>query len=83
MSTLELGSHEIRVNSVNPTDVVMESTKQFLSNDEYTGPYLPPHPLGRFTELDDVVNATLFLSSDGTAIITGSNVAVDGGWLIS
>ena len=36
-------------------------------------------PLGRLTEVGDVANAVLFLSSDEGRFITGVNLDVDGG----
>ena len=35
------------------------------------------------TEVDDVVNAVLFLLSDSAAMINGSTLPVDGGFLVS
>jgi len=37
-------------------------------------------PLGRFAEVDDVVNAVVFLLSDQAAMINGVMLPVDGGW---
>jgi NAD(P)-dependent dehydrogenase (short-subunit alcohol dehydrogenase family) len=36
-------------------------------------------PLGRLTEVEDVANAVLFLSSDEGKFLTGVNLDVDGG----
>jgi NAD(P)-dependent dehydrogenase (short-subunit alcohol dehydrogenase family) len=40
-------------------------------------------PLGRLGTPRDVVNAALFLASDEAAYITGAELVVDGGNLIS
>ena len=37
-------------------------------------------PLGRLTSYEDVANAVLFLASDEASFITGSELAVDGGY---
>ena len=37
-------------------------------------------PAGRVGETDDVANAVLFLVSDASAYITGTNIIVSGGW---
>jgi NAD(P)-dependent dehydrogenase (short-subunit alcohol dehydrogenase family) len=36
------------------------------------------HPIGRLGEVDDVVNAVLWLCSDAAGFVTGHQLAVDG-----
>jgi NAD(P)-dependent dehydrogenase (short-subunit alcohol dehydrogenase family) len=38
-------------------------------------------PMGRIGEVDEVANAILFLASDESSYITGSEIIVDGGYL--
>ncbi|KAJ8300741.1 hypothetical protein KUTeg_022260 [Tegillarca granosa] len=83
VTALELGPHKIRVNSVNPTIVPTDMTKDLYKNKEFLQMFMSDHPLGKFATVDDVVNATLFLLSDDSTMITGSNLAVDGGNLIA
>jgi NAD(P)-dependent dehydrogenase (short-subunit alcohol dehydrogenase family) len=78
----ELGAHNIRVNSVNPTVVMTDMGKKFWSRDPgMAGPVLDRTPLGRFAETEDVVNAILFLLSDKSLMTTGTSLLVDGGFL--
>ena len=37
-------------------------------------------PLGRMGHVDDVANAALFLASNASTYVTGSELYVDGGW---
>jgi NAD(P)-dependent dehydrogenase (short-subunit alcohol dehydrogenase family) len=39
-------------------------------------------PLGKFGEPDDVANAALFLASSRGQFITGTELVIDGGWLV-
>ncbi|XP_055971351.1 carbonyl reductase [NADPH] 2-like [Sorex fumeus] len=80
---LELGPHKIRVNSVNPTVVQTAMGQQVLNNPEVARQLKTRHPLGKFAEVEDVVNSILFLLSDCSAATTGSSIMVDAGYLTS
>jgi NAD(P)-dependent dehydrogenase (short-subunit alcohol dehydrogenase family) len=38
------------------------------------------HPIGRLGEVDEVASAVLWLAADTAAFVTGTLLAVDGGW---
>ncbi|XP_077595533.1 L-xylulose reductase [Stigmatopora nigra] len=81
MMALELGPHQIRVNSVNPTVVMTEMGRRGWSDPEKANSMTSRIPLGRFAEVDEVVNSILFLLSDKSAMINGVSLPVDGGFL--
>jgi len=78
---LELGPHKIRVNSVNPTVVLTSMGKMAWSDPAKAGPMLAKIPLGRFAEVEEVVDAVIFLLSDKSSMINGVALPIDGGFL--
>ncbi|XP_069511418.1 L-xylulose reductase [Ambystoma mexicanum] len=78
---LELGPKKIRVNAVNPTVVMTDMGRLGWSNPQKAAPMKSRIPLGRFAEMDDVVNTILFLLSDKSAMIHGATLPIDGGFL--
>jgi len=79
---LELGPHKIRTNSVNPTVTMTDMGVYAWSDPAKADPVLNRIPLGRFAEVEDVVNSVLFLLSDKAAYLNGVTLPVEGGLLI-
>lgn len=83
---LELGHHNIRVNTVNPTVVMSELGQRALPDPTKEKGIIDEAPLGRFgvvenvVEVEDVVNAVIFLLSDASTMINGAHLPVDGGF---
>ena len=77
--TLELGPHGIRVNCVGPNLVKTEMSKPFYEDKSIYEAYMQKVPLRRQTELEDVVNAVVFLLSERASLISGVVLPVDGG----
>ncbi|XP_008574527.1 PREDICTED: L-xylulose reductase [Galeopterus variegatus] len=78
---LELGPHKIRVNAVNPTVVMTPMGQANWSDPHKAKTILNRIPLGKFAEVENVVDAILFLLSDRSGMTTGSTMPVDGGFL--
>ncbi|XP_049948136.1 L-xylulose reductase-like [Schistocerca serialis cubense] len=78
---VELGPHNIRVNTVNPTVVLTEMGRFAWRDPEKASKMLSEIPLGKFAEVEDIVNAVLFLLSDKAAMVNGITLPVDGGFL--
>ncbi|MBN3300583.1 DCXR reductase, partial [Amia calva] len=78
---LELGPDQIRVNSINPTVVMTDMGRIGWSNPEKAKAMTSRIPMGRFAEVEDVVNSILFLLSDKSAMTNGVILPVDGGFL--
>jgi L-xylulose reductase len=79
MTALELGSHGIRCNAVNPTVVMTDMGKMAWGDDEKAAPMLDRIPLDRFAKVCEVVEPVLFLLSEGAGMINGSVTPIEGG----
>ena len=79
MFALELGPYNIRVNSVNPGMIRTDMTRPVTSDDRFQR-LEALTPLGRLVEIQTVVNLVLFLLSDQSKMITGTNTLIDGGY---
>ncbi|RUS89448.1 hypothetical protein EGW08_002821 [Elysia chlorotica] len=73
----------IRTNCVNPTVTMTQMGVYAWSDPAKSGPVLNRIPLGKFAEVEDVVNAVLFLLSDKAAYINGATLPVEGGLLVA
>jgi NAD(P)-dependent dehydrogenase (short-subunit alcohol dehydrogenase family) len=73
----------IRVNSLGPGYFRTALTDVFYENADWSAAMLTKIPLQRFGQLDDLVGAAIFLSSDAASYVTGIYMPVDGGYLAS
>lgn len=69
----------IRINSLHPGVVLTEMTRPLLTTPEYTRAALGTTILDRPAEPEEVSAAVLFLASDESSYMTGSELVVDGG----
>jgi L-xylulose reductase len=77
---VELGSHGIRVNAINPTVVMTEMGKRAWSDPSKGGPMLARIPLQRFAECQDIASVVCFVLSDAAGMLNGLALRVDGGF---
>ncbi|NEU30922.1 glucose 1-dehydrogenase [bacterium LRH843] len=77
---MEYAPFQVRVNSIHPgfikTDIADYAAKVLNTTVEEIG---KKYPLGRAGEPDEVSKAVLFLASDDSAFITGTEMVIDGG----
>lgn len=77
----ELGSYNVRVNTIAPGMVRTEMNKHLWSDPERLKQEEARIPLGRLGEPSDIGSVAVFLASDASRHITGSTIVVDGGLL--
>ena len=70
---------KIRVNALCPGPLKTELLMKFLNTEAKLNRRLVHLPMGRFGEADEIARAALFLASDESSYITGSEFMVDGG----
>ena len=69
----------IRVNALSPGPLRTELLMKYLNTDEKKQRRLVHVPMGRFGEAQEIAQAALFLASDESSFMTGSEFLVDGG----
>lgn len=77
---IELGPHNIRVNTICPTFIETELTSKTLADPAFRAWVLSKIKLGRLGRIEDIMGPVVFLASDAAAMMTGSSLMVDGGW---
>ena len=74
---VEFAPHNIRVNSVSPGYILTELVEPLA---EYHRLWEPKIPLGRIGRPEELTGLYLYLASDASSYMTGSDVVIDGGY---
>ncbi len=77
-AALEYAKQGVRVNSVHPG--IIDTPLARTIPQEYLDNLLVITPMGRVGRPEDIAYASLYLSSDEAAFVTGTELVVDGGW---
>lgn len=77
---IELAPYKIRVNTLAPTFIETPMTQPFFEKAEFRNAVLEKVKLGRIGQVEDLMGAIQFLSSDASALMTGTSLILDGGW---
>ena len=77
----QLAAERIRVNAVSPGWTWSRNIEARYGTRERADAFAAEfQPLGRMADPDEIADAIMFLASDHASFMTGSNLAVDGGY---
>jgi len=78
-AAIQYAKENIRVNSVHPGYALTPLTQRGYANPEYLERILSRIPMGRVGTADDIAYGMLYLASDESSFVTGSELVIDGG----
>ena len=76
---IDWGQHGIQVNGLGPGYFKTELTQALVQNEEFTAWLVGRTPSRRWGDVEDLVGAAVFLSSDASNFVNGHILYVDGG----
>jgi 3(or 17)beta-hydroxysteroid dehydrogenase len=79
-TAIQYAGDRIRANSVHPGPIVTPMTEAVRADPERYRRTVSRIPLGRYGEPDEVAYGVLYLASDESSFVTGSELVIDGGW---
>lgn len=78
-AAVEYGPEKIRCNSVHPGLIETDMVAEMIADEKEKAYQLDRTPLGTFASPEDVAFAVLYLASDESRYVTGSELVIDGG----
>lgn len=78
-AAIQLAKDKIRVNSVHPGYTLTHGTQNFFSIPSVMAERLAKIPMGRFGTSEEIAYGVLYLASDESSFVTGSELVLDGG----
>ena len=78
-TAIQYAQESIRANSIHPGIIQTDMTAALLADPNHYQERLDRTPLGRIGKPEDVAYGALFLASDESSFMTGSELVIDGG----
>ena len=78
-AAIEYAKDHIRINSVHPGVVDTEMVRGLMQSEGMPA-LVAAHPLGRVGTSEDIAYGVLYLASDESSFVTGSELVIDGGF---
>lgn len=79
---LDLASKGIRVNSVTPGMIQTELLYEGIISEDQLNEDIKKYPMNRYGKPEEVAYAVIYLLSEASAWVTGSNLLIDGGYTL-
>ena len=79
-AAIQYAPEGIRVNSIHPGPIVTAMTEKRRGEPDNYALMVSRIPMGRFGRPEEVANGALYLASDESSYVTGSELVIDGGW---
>jgi 3(or 17)beta-hydroxysteroid dehydrogenase len=80
LTALQYAKERIRANSVHPGPIITPMTEGRRADPAVLARMTSRIPLGRYGEAEEVAYGVLYLASDESRFVTGSELVIDGGW---
>jgi NAD(P)-dependent dehydrogenase (short-subunit alcohol dehydrogenase family) len=81
-AALDLAAKNIRVNAVSPGMINTNILESGVITEEQLKEDMKKYPLKRYGEPEEVAYAIIYLLSDASSWVTGSNLVIDGGYTL-
>ena len=81
-AAMEFAKDYIRVNSIHPGMIETAMTADLFADPETVKWMYEVTPWPRLGKPEDVANGALYLASDESSFVTGSELVIDGGWIV-
>lgn len=85
-AALELAGQGIRINAVNPGLVptnILNLTNEMFAETHHTDIMVESYPLKRYGTPEDIAYGCVYLLSEASSWVTGTNLVIDGGYLLN
>jgi NAD(P)-dependent dehydrogenase (short-subunit alcohol dehydrogenase family) len=77
---LELAPEKITVNGISPGPFATEMNQVIIQNPEANQQFLNSLPVNRWGNVQEIGALAVFLCSEDSGFITGTDILIDGGW---
>jgi NAD(P)-dependent dehydrogenase (short-subunit alcohol dehydrogenase family) len=77
---MELAPDKITVNGISPGPFATEMNAPILQNPEANAQFISRIPLGRWGDVREIGQLAVYLCSEESGFITGTDILIDGGW---